>query len=302
VKTPFFEGQGREPWYDCARLQAGAGMTRLIVGRSRNQATLFPELLDEAIEADNPVRVVDAFFDALDLVEIGFDAEPGLTGRPGYPPATMLKVYLYGYLSQIQSWRRLERERQRNVRVMWLVGQLAPDLKTIADVRRDNGSAVRKVCARFVALCRGIHLLEGNAVAIDGSKFKAVNHREENFTKDRLAKRIAAVDSTVDRYLKELDRADRQNEVTGVPVPAAKVARLTQDIEKLKSKLGRLSAIEANMLATGETQISQTDPDTQVTCKEVGARMHDAQKQAPQKYWGTLRPLRAPSEAGVKLQ
>ncbi len=236
-------------------------MARFIEGRDRDQATLFPERLDEAIGADNPVRVVDAFIGALDLAELGFDVMPEATGRPGYHPATMLKMYLYGYLNQVQSSRRLERECQRNVEVMWLIGQLTPNFKTIADFRRDNGPAIRKVCSRFVALCRGLHLLDGNAVAIDGSKFKAVNHREKNFTKDRLAKRIAAVESTIERYLKELDRADREQEVTGVPVPAAKVARLTQGIETLKAKLGRLAAIEAQMVASGETQISLTDPD-----------------------------------------
>ena len=236
-------------------------MARFIEGRDRDQATLFPERLDEAIEADNPVRVVDAFVDALDLAEIGFDVEPEATGRPGYHPATLLKIYLYGYLNQVQSSRRLERECQRNIEVMWLVGQLTPDFKTIADFRRNNGPAIRKVCARFIALCRGMHLLDGNAVAIDGSKFKAVNHREKNFTKDRLAKRMAAIESTIERYLKELDRTDREQEVTGIPAPATKIARLTQGMETLKAKLGRLSAIEAQMLASGETQISLTDPD-----------------------------------------
>jgi hypothetical protein len=160
----------------------------------------------------------------------------------------MLKLYLYGYLNQIQSSRRLERECQRNVEVMWLVGQLTPGFKTIADFRRDNGKAIRKVCARFVALCRDLHLLERNAVAIDGSKFKAVNYREKNFTKDRLASRMTAIESTIERYLKELDRADREQEVTGAPVSATKVARLTQGIETLKAKLGRLAAIEAQMM------------------------------------------------------
>jgi transposase len=236
-------------------------MTRFIEGRDRDQATLFPERIDDVIEADNPVRVVDAYVDALDLAALGFDVEPEATGRPGYHPATMLKIYLYGYINQIQSSRRLERECQRNIELMWLTGQLTPDFKTIADFRRDNGPAIRKVCVHFIALCRGMHLLDGNAVAIDGSKFKAVNHREKNFTKDRLAKRIAAIESTIDRYLKDLDRADREREVRGVPVPAGKVARLTQGIETLKAKLGRLSAIEAQMLASGEAQISLTDPD-----------------------------------------
>ena len=144
---------------------------------------------------------------------------------------------------------------------MWLIGQLAPDFKTIADFRRHNGGAIRKVCTRFVALCRDLHLLDQSAVAIDGSKFKAVNHREKNFTEARLAKRIATIEATIDRYMKELDLADREQEVTGVPVSGAKVARLAQGIDTLKAKLGRLSAIEAQMLASGEAQISLTDPD-----------------------------------------
>jgi transposase len=237
-------------------------MGRFIEGADRQQAALLPETLDDYISEDNPVRVVDAFVDALDLAALGFDGiVPQETGRPSYHPATLLTIYVYGYLNQVQSSRALERECRRNLELIWLTGRLAPDFKTIADFRRDNGPAIRKVCTRFVALCRDLHLLDGNAVAIDGSKFKAVNQREKNFTKDRLAKRIAAIESTIDRYLKELDRADREQEVTGVPVPATKVARLTQGIATLKAKLGRLSAIEARMIASGETQISLTDPD-----------------------------------------
>jgi len=199
-------------------------MARFIEGADRRQAVLLPESLDDYVDADNPVRVVDAYVDALDPTGLGFDGvAPEATGRPGYHPATLLKIYLYGYLNQVQSSRRLERECGRNLELIWLTGRLAPDFKTIADFRRDNGPAIRKVCCRFVALCRDLHLLDGNAVAIDGSKFKAVNHREKNFTKDRLAKRIAAVESTMERYLEELDRADREQE--------------------------------------GETQISLTDPD-----------------------------------------
>lgn len=237
-------------------------MGRFIAATDRRQATLLPEMLDDYVVADNPVRVVDAFIEALDLAALGFKGiEPETTGRPSYHPAMLLKIYVYGYLNQVQSSRRLERECHRNLELIWLTGRLAPDFKTIADFRRDNGSAIRKVCARFVALCRGLHLLDGGSVAIDGSKFKAVNHREKNFTQDRLARRISAIEGTIDRYFKELDRADREHEVTGVPAPAAKVARLTRGIETLKAKLGRLSAIEAQMLATGEHQISLTDPD-----------------------------------------
>ena len=237
-------------------------MGRFIEATDRRQATLLPETTDDFVAADNPVRVVDVFVDALDLASLGFEGvTPEATGRPRYHPATLLKIYVYGYLNQVQSSRRLERECSRNLELIWLTGRLAPDFKTIADFRRDNGTAIRKVCAQFVTLCRNIDLLDGAAVAIDGSKFKAVNHREKNFTQARLARRIAAIESTIDRYFKELDRADREHEVTGVPVPAAKVARLTRGIETLKGKLGRLSAIEAQMLASGEPQISLTDPD-----------------------------------------
>jgi transposase len=239
----------------------GHVMTRFIVGRDRDQATLFPERLDEAIGTDNSVRVVDAFIDALALGELGFDATPEATGRPGYHPATLLKIYLYGYLNQIQSSRRLERECQRNVELMWLVQQLTPDFKTIADFRKDNGPAIRSVCRRFVALCRNLHLLDEGRVAIDGSKFKAVNNREKNFTHERLLKRIASIDEGIARYFADLDRADRQAAVTGVPVAAGKVAKLTGRIEALKARMQSLAALEAKLVASGENQISLTDPD-----------------------------------------
>ena len=244
------------------QIEAGERMARFIEAANRQQATLLPETLDDYVGAEDAVRVVDAFVDALDLAALGFNGiEPEATGRPRYHPATLLKIYVYGYLNQIQSSRRLERECGRNLELIWLTGRLVPDFKTIADFRRDNGLSIRKVCTQFVALCRNLDLLNGAAVAIDGSKFKGVNHREKNFTQARLARRIEAIEGTIVRYLKELDRADREHEVTGVPVPAAKVARLGQGIETLKAKLGRLSAIEAQMVAAGEPQISLTDPD-----------------------------------------
>jgi transposase len=231
-------------------------MKRFIEGRDRDQSTLFPERLDEVIDADNPVWVVDAFIGALDLAELGFDVEPEATGRPGYHPAMMLKIYLYGYLNQVQSSRRLERECQRNIELMWLVGQLTPDFKTIADFHRDNGPAIRKVCRRFVA-CHGLTFDE----RVARRKFKAVNHRERNFTHDRLKRRIAAIDESITPYLGELDRADRQAEVTGVPVPATKVAASSGRIKALKAKMHSLSALEAKLQASGEKQLSLTDPD-----------------------------------------
>jgi transposase len=236
-------------------------MMRFIEGRDRDQATLFPERLDEAIDAENPVRVVDAFIDALNLAELGFDILPEATGRPSYNPATMLKIYLYGYLNQIQSSRRLERECGRNVELMWLTGQLTPDFKTIADFRKDNGPAIRDVCRRFVALCRSLHLLDEPRVAIDGSKFKAVNHREKNFTHDRLKKRMEQIEQGISHYLADLDRADRQAEVTGSPVPANKIVALNSRIDGMKTKSQILAALETKLLASGEKQISLTDPD-----------------------------------------
>ncbi len=206
--------------------------------------------------------MIDAFVEMLDLAALDFDGViPEETGRPSYHPSTLLKIYVYGYLNQVQSSRGLERECHRNLELIWLTGRLAPDFKTIADFRRDNGVAIRKVCAQFVALCRNLHLLDTASVAIDGSKFKAVNHREKNFTQDRLARRTAAIEGTIDRYLAELDRADRQHEVTGVAVPPAKVERLKRGIETLKRKLESLAALEAQMRASGEHQISLTDPD-----------------------------------------
>ena len=161
-------------------------MRRFIEGADRVQSTLLPECLDDWVGESNPVRVVDAFVEALDLDGMGFeDIEPSATGRPGYHPAVLLKLYIYGYLNRIQSSRRLEREARRNLEVIWLLQRLSPDDKTIADFRRDNGLGIKKVCAKFVELCRRMGLLTKASVAIDGSKFKAVNTRDKNFTKGR---------------------------------------------------------------------------------------------------------------------
>src|SRR3954465_1206754 len=156
-------------------------MTRFVVGDDRSQSTLFPERLDGYLGEDNPVRAIDVFVDELDLAKLGFDGvEPEATGRPAYHPATLLKIYVYGYLNRVQSSRRLERECQRNIELVWLTGRLMPDFKTIADFRKDNGEAIRKVCREFVVLCRRLELFSEASVAIDGSKFKAVNTRDRN--------------------------------------------------------------------------------------------------------------------------
>src|SRR6184192_3649714 len=174
---------------------AGDRMKRFVEGLDRGQSTLFPECLEDWISEDNPVRVIDVFVDELDLAELGFNGvDPEVTGRPSYHPSVLLKLYIYGYLNRVQSSRRLEREAGRNVEVMWLTGRLAPDHKTIADFRKDHGAALRKVCARLVELCREMGLLVTTSVAIDGSKFKAVNNRDKNFTRAKVERRRAQLE------------------------------------------------------------------------------------------------------------
>jgi transposase len=234
-------------------------MGRFVVGADRSQTTLFPECLDDWIDEDNPVRVVDAFVDALDLGELGFGGVvPEATGRPPYHPTVLLKLYIYGYLNRVQSSRRLEREAARNVELMWLTGRLVPDHKTIADFRKDNGRAIRNVCTRFVALCREMGLLSAASVAIDGSKFKAVNNRDRNFTRAKMERRRAQIEGSVARYLEQLDTADRHEPSD---VLAAKTIRLKEKIAKLEQEMQRLAALEARMLAAPDQQISLTDPD-----------------------------------------
>src|SRR5262245_5902921 len=203
---------------------------------------------------------IDVFIDELDLAELGFSGvDPEATGRPSYHPSVLLKLYLYGYLNRVQSSRRLEREAGRNIEVMWLTERLAPDHKTIADFRKDNGTAIRKVCARFVALCRMMGLLTQASVAIDGSKFKAVNNRDKNFTRAKMDRRMAQIEESVGRYLQQLDTADRQEPSEAL---AAKTAHLKEKLAKLASEIQRLKAIEKAMLASPDQQISLTDPDS----------------------------------------
>jgi transposase len=233
-------------------------MTRFVEGCDRGQSTFFPALLDDYVAEDNPVRAIDAFVDGLDLGKLGFArVEPLATGRPSYHPATLLKIYIYGYLNRIPSSRRLERECQRNIELIWLTGQLAPDFKTIADFRKDNGKAIREVCRAFVALCRELDLLSVASVAIDGSKFKAVNARDKNFTEAKMKRRLERIDESIARYMAQLETADRH----GDAVPEAKVARLKDKIVKLKEEVARLNAINAEMMKSDDKQISLTDPD-----------------------------------------
>jgi len=230
-------------------------MSGFIEGENRNQATLFPERLDDYVGEDHPVRVIDVFIDDLDISGLGFKAEPAATGRPGYHPKMMLKLYVYGYLNRVQSSRRLEVEAQRNIELMWLTGRLAPDFKTIADFRKDNGEAIRLVCREFVMLCKKLNLLSEKLVAIDGSKFKAVNSRDRNFTRAKMKRRLEAVESAIERYLARLDQADRAE-------PPADDAKTMQDkVAKLREEMARLKKLEVRMLEAPDKQLSLTDPD-----------------------------------------
>ncbi len=234
-------------------------MKRFIEGVDRGQITLFPARLNDWIVDDNPVRVIDVFVEELDLGGLGFDrVAPRATGRPGYQPSVLIKLYIYGYLNRVQSSRRLERECGRNVEVMWLTGRLAPDHKTIADFRKDNGRAIRKVCSQFVALCRQLDLFADACVAIDGSKFKAVNARDRNFTRAKMKRRQEQIEESVERYLHQLDSADRQEPSLA---RTTKTARLKDKIVTLKEEMARLKALEVQRLAAPDQQISLTDPD-----------------------------------------
>ena len=234
-------------------------MNRFVEGLDRSQSTLFPETLEDFVAEDNAVRVIEAFVEGLDLGALGFGGvDPKATGRPAYHPSVLLKLYIYGYLNRVQSSRRLEREAGRNVEVMWLCGRLVPDHKTIADFRKDNGPPIRKVCAQFMVLCRQLGLLAAASVAIDGSKFKAVNNRDRNFTAAKMKRRRAQIEESVARYLKQLDSADRQEPSEAL---AMRTTRLKEKIAKLAEEMRRLEGLEAQRQAAPDQQISLTDPD-----------------------------------------
>src|ERR1700691_314837 len=233
-------------------------MSGFVEGVDRNQSTLFPVMLDDYVAEDNLVRAVDASVEGLDLGKLGFGrVAPLEQGRPGYHPATLLKIYIYGYLNRVPSSRRLERECQRNIELIWLTGQLAPDFKTIADFRKDNGKAIREVCRAFVALCRELDLLSVPSVAIDGSKFKAVNARDKNFTEAKMKRRLERIDESIARYIAQLETADRR----GDAVPEARIVRFKDKIAKLREEIARLNTIRTEMMKSEDKQISLTDPD-----------------------------------------
>jgi transposase len=240
-----------------------------IQGTDRDQFTLFPEVLDDYICQENPVRFIDAYVNSLDLQQLGFrHAVLQETGRPPYHPGDLLKLYLYGYLNRVRSSRQLEREAQRNVEAMWLLRRLTPDFKTIADFRRDNRHALRNVSREFTFFCRQLELFSGDLVAIDGSKFKAVNRRDRNFTRKQLKRVIQKLDEDIDRYLDEMDQADEEE-----PVEKKLTAEeLQEKIEEMKRRRAEAEKMERQLDESGETQISLTDPDSRMMPVSGGRR------------------------------
>src|SRR6202171_131671 len=233
-------------------------MGRFVEGEDRRQGVLLPEYLDDYVSEENPVRVIDVFVSELDLGALGFaGVVPEATGRPAYHPGLLLKIYVYGYINQIASSRRLEREAQRNVELMWLTGRLAPDFKTIADFRKDNGPAIRATCRRFIMLCRRLDLFSQTVIAIDGSRFKAVNTRDKNYTHGAIERRMEQVEASIARYLSALDTADRQEG----EVAEAKSIRLKDKLARLKQQMQHLREMEIAAHAAPDPQISLTDLD-----------------------------------------
>ena len=233
-------------------------MKRFVEGEDRRQGVLLPEYLDDYVSEANPVRVIDVFVDELDLGVLAFaGVVPEATGRPAYHPGLLLKIYVYGYINLIASSRRLEREAPRNVELMWLTGRLAPDFKTIADFRKDNGPAIRATCRRFIDLCRRLDLFTHAVAAIDGSKFKAVNARDKNFSKAKLKKRMDQVEASIERYMAALETADRQEG----ELAQAKSVRLQEKIAALGEQMAAFKALEPVVHAAPDQQVSLTDPD-----------------------------------------
>src|SRR3981081_456026 len=233
-------------------------MHRFIDGEDRMQQTLLPNSLEDYVSEENPVRVIEVFIAELDLAALGFAGmTPAVTGRPAYHPSTLLKIYLYGYLNRLQSSRRLEREAQRNIGLMWATGRRMPDFKTIADFRKDNGAAIRAVCRQFMVLCRRLNLFTEAVVAVDGSKFKAVNNRDKNFTPNKIQRRMEQIEASIGRYMAAMDAADRQEG----EVAQAKSARLKDKIASLKQQMRQFRELQQAVQAAPGQQISLTDPD-----------------------------------------
>lgn len=230
-----------------------------IRGESRQQVYLLPEAIDDYVGEENPVRFLDVFVENLDLAGLGFaHATPAETGRPPYDPGDLLRLYLYGYLNRIRSSRRLETEAGRNLELMWLLRKLRPDFKTIADFRKVNRAAIKEVCREFTVLCKRLDLFGGELVAIDGSKFRAVNGKARNFSGAKLKRLLKEIEGKIETYLKQLDQAD-DAEAT-VRAPTADEVR--DKLRRLEERKQRYEGYVAQLQASGETQLSLTDPDS----------------------------------------
>ena len=233
------------------------GAMSYIEGRDRSETLLLPAALDDYVGADNAVRLIDAFVDGLDLGDMGFGrVEPKQTGRPGYHPADLLKLYIYGYLNKLRSSRRLEIETHRNLEVIWLLRELRPDFKTIADFRKDNREAFRQVFRAFTILCRDVGLMGKKLLAVDGTRIKAVNNVDRNFTRAKLKRNLQRCDKHIDEYLLELDRYDRQENPGPKIQEKARVARA--QLEQANKARARLKYYEAELAASGKDQLSIT--------------------------------------------
>jgi transposase len=238
-----------------------------IPGVDRTQAVLLPEVLEDYVGPAHPVRFLDAFVGQLDLAALGFQrAVPAGTGRPGYDPGDLLRLYLYGYLHRIRSSRRLEQETQRNVELMWLLRRLTPDFKTIADFRRDHPQALKGVGREFILLCRRLDLFGGELLAIDGSKFRAVNARDRSYTEARLAKLRQEIDATLATYLRQLEAEDQRE--ADLPSPSA--ADLQAHIAALQQRRAKYDGLQAELAASGATALSLTDPDSRPMVSGAG--------------------------------
>ena len=243
-----------------------------IRGVTRNQVILFPETVEDYITDDNPVRFIDAFVGSLELAELGFArAQPAETGRPAYDPGDLLRLYLYGYLHRVRSSRMLERETKVNLEVMWLLGKLTPDFKTIADFRRDNLGALKRVCREFTLLCRQLQLFGGELVAIDGSKFKAVNNRRRNFNEARLTKAIKALEEKISAYLASLDEQDAATAAPADEPPPPSATELAEKIKTLQQRKAKYQALKAGLKESGAKQVSLTDPDARAMVMHHGS-------------------------------
>ncbi|MDO6693170.1 IS1182 family transposase [Aliiglaciecola sp. 3_MG-2023] len=233
-------------------------MSHHIIGQSRHQSTLFPEAIDDFVTEDNPIRVIDVFVDQLDLLALGFEAvNAKLTGRTGYHPSTMLKLYIYGYLNRIQSSRRLEKESHRNVELMWLLERLRPDFKTIANFRKDNGKGIKNVCRKFVELCRQLNMFDESVFVIDGCKFKAVNNKSKNYTPSKVQFHIDRVEKSIEKYLSQMDAKDGDEKDIDTTVSSSKLAWL-------EARLIELKALDEEVNEHPDKQVSQTDPDARL--------------------------------------